>query len=121
MKNDHRLGFPPVLLAIGWEPRKSQRTPLPAKLSEEEQEARRKLDVEKPVSASTEKWSYFFYPCAHAYRRVDSFGNVQIYAERDELGAQWRHSIASASELVRDFKEGLCQRIPSSSVPFPQS
>lgn len=45
MKNDHRLGWPPALLAMDPDPRKSQRTPPKPPMSAADEQARRALDM----------------------------------------------------------------------------
>ena len=45
MKNDHRLGWPPALLAMDPDPRTSQRTPSKPPVSAADEQARRVLDV----------------------------------------------------------------------------
>lgn len=45
MKNDHRLGWPPALLAMDPDPRVSQRTPPKPPVSAADERARAELDV----------------------------------------------------------------------------
>lgn len=107
MINDHRLGFPPVLLALDPEPRKSLETPRRPRLSEEEQAARRLLDVAPPTKTRASHWTYCYSMRLNLWRRYsDKNPNIPTeywYPEK----RQWTISMKSLEELKSSITTGF--------------